>query len=71
MRGVTCVRHRAKFSARLRRAKFYERGATELHVASEFLNCTEKLAYFQLVIFYFKVSKNRSITVVNQLVNQG
>jgi hypothetical protein len=56
MRGVTCVRHRAKFSARLRRAKFYERGATELHVASEFLNCTEKLAYFQLVIFYFKVS---------------
>ena len=59
-----CVRHRAKFSARLLRAKFYERGATEL--ASEFLNCTEKLAHFQLlrvVIFYFKVSKNRSSTV--------
>ena len=52
-----CVRHRAKFSARLRRAKFYERGATEL--ASEFLNCTEKLARFQLVIFYFKVSKSK------------
>ena len=33
----------------LRRAKFYERGATEL--ASEFLNCTEKLANFQLAIF--------------------
>ena len=52
-----------KFSARLRRAKFYERGATEL--ASEFLNCTEKLARFQLVFFYDKVSKNRSSTVIH------
>ena len=56
-----------KFSARLRRAKFYERGATEL--ASEFLNCTETLADFQLLgllrsIFYDNISKTRKLAVV-------
>jgi hypothetical protein len=49
-----------------RRACGAPRGATEL--ASEFLNCKEKLAHSQLVIFYFKFSKNRTLTVVSLLV---
>ena len=54
MRGV---RHRAKIFGAPAARQVCERGATEL--ASEFLNCTEKLARFQLVIFYFKVSKSK------------